>query len=327
MTSSMHQNATSLTFVLTLALSGTGRDDNDLERADLMFKSFCRFFDKRCLEEFIIVTPDEQTEAVQSVLQPGLDRKKLRVIAESTVCPEFLENPDTSNLWPNPNKGWFRQQLIKLAIHEQVKTPFYMTVDADVVFTRPFSSSLLITDGRAILNTQNVEDFRQLYQENIAEREVRIRRHRYKRVEQILKCSRPEQFLDHWYGETPVLLNREIVQKLALHIEQAWNQPWRQTLLDQLPWTEYALYFEFAEYSRLLEKYYCSGHMDTLLNLSNSLWRRPDEYRERRSLANWDVDKAFGQQGDSVAVVVQSYLEYPVAEVLEKVSHYISECH
>jgi len=325
MTSHAHQSNEQLTFVLTLALSGTGRDDEDLERVGLMLDSFSRFFDPQCLWEFIIVTPSGDEKAVKKAIRPKFSQSKLRILNETLLCPEFLENPDTSNTWPKPNKGWYRQQLIKLAIHEQVRTPFYMTVDADVIFSRPFSANSLIKDGKAILNTQYANDYRQLYREDIANKEIRIRRERYKEAERILKIRCPDQFLERWYGETPVLLSKELVQSLTSHIGESWNRPWRQVLLNQLPWTEYALYFEYAEHTGLLEKYYYRGDMDALLSLSDSLWQPYENYRIPRSLDNWNVDNAFSNQGQGIAVVVQSYLGYPVKDVRNKVDHYINQ--
>ena len=223
-----------------------------------------------------------------------------------------------------PNKGWYRQQLIKLAIHKMVKTQFYLTVDSDVLFTKPFSVASLIKDKRALLNTQCDEDYKQLYCNDIATKEVRIRRERYKNVEKILKYPRMNQFLNHWYGETPVLLSKDIAEAMSQHIEHVWNQPWRQTLLRMLPWTEYALYFQYAEQSGLLEKYYHLGDMNTLLNLSDSLWRPAIDYRNPRNLANWDVDRVFSGINQGVAVVVQSYLGYSVTDVSRKIQRYIN---
>ena len=214
----MNQDKENLTFVLTLALSGTGRDDDDLRRVDLMFRSLAKFLEKQSLQEFIIVTRSTDIEAVRSAVQTGIDQQKLRILDENTICPEFLDNPDTPSQWPKPNKGWYRQQLIKLAIHEHVQTDFYMTVDSDVIFTKPFSSDSLIRDGRGLLNTQHAGDYKQLYREDIASKEVKIRRARYKDAGIVLKCPRPDRYLDYWYGETPVLLNSEIVRSLTRHL-------------------------------------------------------------------------------------------------------------
>jgi hypothetical protein len=314
-----------LTFVLTLALSGTGRDDDDLRRVDLMFRSLAKFLEKQCLEEFIIVTRSADMEAVRSAVQTGLNQQKLRILDENTICPEFLDDPETPSQWPKPNKGWYRQQLIKLAIHEHVQTEFYMTVDSDVIFTKPFSPDSLFKDGRGLLNTQYANDFKQLYREDIAAKEVKIRRARYKDAGMVLKCSRPDQYLDRWYGETPVLLSSKIVHGLTRHIENTWDQPWRQVLLQMLPWTEYALYFQYAEFAGLLEKYHYAGDMNSVLNLENSLWRPADDYRYPCQLADWDTSKAFDSKTGGVAIVVQSYLGYPVDEVADKVLPYIDQ--
>ena len=313
-----------LTFVFTLALSETGRDDNDLERAGLMLSSFFKFFDEKQLSELIIVTPSRDVELVKSTIYSKFNSQKLRILNENIICPEFLSNPDTSNTWPKSNMGWYRQQLIKLAICKQVKTPFYMTIDSDVIFTKPFSVQSLFIGEQAVLNTQCADDFRELYREEVAEKEIRIRRERYEEVGGILKIPCPDIFFKQWYGETPVLLSKQIVQSLVENIEKTWNQPWRQVLLEQLPWTEYALYFEYAEHTGLLDQYYCGGDRDTLLCLTDSLWQPALDYRNPRSLVDWNVSRAFDAQSPGIAIVIQSYLGYPVDDIREKINRYIS---
>ena len=313
-----------LAFVFTLALSETGRDNDDLERASLMLSSFYKFFDEKYLDEFIIVIPPQDEEAVKKAIFPKFKDRKIRLLNENIICPEFLENPNTSNSWPKPNMGWYRQQLIKLAIYKHVNTRFYMTIDSDVIFTKPFSPNSLFIENRARLNTQYAVDYRKLYREDVATKEVRIRIERYKEVEKILKISCPEGFSERWYGETPVLLCKDIVQNLATNVENNWNQPWRQVFLNQLPWTEYALYFAYAEHTGLLDQYYCRGDKDTLLCLTDSLWQPALDYRIPRSLVDWNVSRAFDAQSPGIAIVIQSYLGYPVDDVREKINRYIS---
>ncbi|MEO1230548.1 MAG: DUF6492 family protein [Myxococcota bacterium] len=50
----------------------------------------------------------------------------------------FLPEPELApELETSRARGWFKQQLVKLAIHERIESAFYLTFDADVVATRP----------------------------------------------------------------------------------------------------------------------------------------------------------------------------------------------
>jgi hypothetical protein len=312
-----------LTFVLTVAPSGTGRDDLDLLRARLLLKSFNRYFDQSSLGRFLVVVPEQSRKEVEKALEPEIATSGFELIGENEICPEFADDPHTENPWPRPNKGWFRQQLIKLAIHEHVDTSFYVTLDSDVLFVRPFDHGTLVVDGRARLNVQNATDFARLYREPTAIKEAELRRARYRQAERVLRSKRPSRFQDQWYGETPVVMNADLARMLASRIEQTWQRPWRQALLANLPWTEYPLYFLFAEVQGVLEDHYKAGGPDTVLRLTQSLWQPADEYIRARSLSNWNPAEIFVSDRDGVAVVVQSYLGYNVVELAQKVEPYI----
>ena len=312
-----------LSFLLTIALSNTGRDDQDLERVKLLIRSFMKYFDGSKLSKFFIVTTGRDEAVVKHAIGPLFASQKLEILNENEVCPEFENDPDTTNTWPKPNKGWYRQQLIKLAIHERIDTPFYMTLDSDVLFVKPFSANSLIRGGKAALNVQTEADFSRLYRKEIVAHEVEVRESRYNRAEYILKCKRKPAYIKQWYGETPVLFNCRIVKALTGHIEAAWMKPWRQALLDNLPWTEYPLYFLFAEEHDLLQAYYVCGTADSVLRLSQSLWQPADRYVVSRDLSNWKPDLIFDSGDEGVAVVVQSYLGYPIADIAKRINPFL----
>ena len=119
-----------------------------------------------------------------------------------------------------------------------------------------------------------------------------------------------------FYGETPVVLSTRLVGDLLSHLEARYNQPWCQWLIDNTPWTEYSLYFTFAEGTRRFDSYHIRGGLDSVLRLSDSLWYPPEDYRVNRSLANW-IWTAPDETG--IAVVAQSYLGHDPSAVRERV--------
>lgn len=312
-----------LSFVLPLATDGTGRDDLDLLRARLLLASLDRFLDRDSLDRLLVVTPARDLEAARRVLGDFAQTLRIEMVDETALCPELARDPATLNLWPRPNTGWVRQQLIKLAAHEHLRTSFYMTLDADVIFVRPFGASALIQDGRAVLATLSAIDLRMLFRPEIAEHEIAVRRHRIKQAEAVLQLQRSTDQSDVWYGETPALLASDLVASMARHLEATWATGWREALLQHLPWTEYALYGLFAEATGGLEQLHRRGGVDAALRLTDSLWRAPADYLAPRDLDRWDVARAFRAEGEGVAVVVQSYLGHAPAEVAARLEGWL----
>ena len=312
-----------LTFVLTLALAGTGRPGSDLERARILLDSMNRFVPRESVEKLLVVTRPADFEAVRTFLLAYERQIEITVRDETEVCPGLATNPDTTNNWPRPNMGWMRQQLIKLAAHRFVRTPFYMTLDADVLFTKPFDIASLIVDGRSKINIETIEHYRRIYQSEVAEHEAKTKSQRYRIAESLLNLQRDPGRLEFWHGETPVILSTEIVRNLTHHIEQAFDLPWERALLRDRTWTEYTLYFVYAEATGAIDAYHFSGGCDSVLNHSLSLWWPPEGYRDGRTIETWSVASVFDPHGPGYAVVVQSYLGIDPHDVREKVMPYI----
>ena len=111
----------------------------DFERATLLFESLVQNF--QGLGTLWLVTRDEELEAVRREarrIPRGLDFK---FESGLSVVPELrLTKPS----------GWYRQQLIKLAIAEHLSGELYLTLDADVVCTRKVHARELAPGGRGL---------------------------------------------------------------------------------------------------------------------------------------------------------------------------------
>src|SRR5882724_7298495 len=96
---------------------------SDLDRSDILFRSLRSRASG--LGTLWVVVPDEQRKSIENHLRvrpPPFEA--WCVIGETKVVPELaMVRP----------RGWYRQQLIKLAIAEHVESETYMTLDADVI--------------------------------------------------------------------------------------------------------------------------------------------------------------------------------------------------
>ena len=309
--------ASLLTFVLPVALGDTGRPGSDLERLTLLLETFSSCFDRRDLASFILISrPADLTIIRRHLVAIGARFVELR--DETEVCGSLASDPQTFHSFPVLNKGWIRQQLLKLAIARDVRTDFYMTLDADVVFTQRFGADDLIVGGRSIVNTHTSDDFSRLFTDHVAEDSTHIRRERDKRAAGLLGVTRRNSY---FYGETPVVLSTALVRDLLWHLERRGGR-WDQWLIENTPWTEYSLYFTFAEGTGVLDRYHLRGDINAVLRLTDSLWYAAEAYRVPQSIGNWTWTA--DQRADGVTVVVQSYLGYEVAAIRRKLSELLS---
>src|SRR5262249_19098591 len=207
------------------------------------------------------------------------------------VIPEGAIIPETEALFSV--KGWYRQQLVKLAIAPRVTTAFYVTLDADVICTRPFSSGDFIKEGRALSGRYQGPTHADWYA--WAERVLQLKRSGW------VHCV------------TPSVLSREAVIRLSEYLtalqssrsrnsadgEGGLSKPlypgWRGYLLANVPWTEYALYFTYLEATGLYEEFHFAADRHIY---ADCVWQR-DHF------AGWKPEKIFGA-GEHCFTVVQS---------------------
>jgi hypothetical protein len=240
----------------------------DAPRARLLARSLERFLEP--LATCHVVAPDVDVEAVRAAL-PG---DRYDVVPESDVVPEIGWFRATAALRARlhlvgpPVHGWFVQQLVKLAIAERVATPFYLTLDADVVCVRPTSYDDLVRDGRALV---------QLSPPNHPEWNDD--------AERVLALPRSGR----QYGVTPAVLARAGVLELVRHLERRVDPrlrrlgrhlprgrgrdvaaSWRSFLVRNLPWTEYALYMTFLEATGRFDRHHLLAGEDALY--ANAVW-------------------------------------------------------
>ncbi len=123
----------------------------DYERFRIQEVSLRKFFAD--LGTLWIVVPDAEVATFRSLIQ----YEQYKVISEIALVPEFAAFPEKTNEFG----GWFKQQLIKLAITPKITTAFYIALDADIIWTKPVHYSDLVKNGRAgcfIWNSDGASD-------------------------------------------------------------------------------------------------------------------------------------------------------------------------
>jgi hypothetical protein len=221
-----------------------GGPAGDLDRLTILIDSFCRCFDGADIDEFLIIARPDEAPLFEKFLRNSPLGGIATVLDETIVCPSLSGDPDTLHDFPTPNKGWFRQQLLKLGIARCLNSAFYMTLDADVVFTQGFRPHDLISDGRSTINTQTTADFKRLFTPEVANESAQLRRDRDRRSEELLGVNRTNEY---FFGETPVILSVPLARQFLSDLDQRHLEGWESWLIRNRPWTEYSLYFTYAE--------------------------------------------------------------------------------
>ena len=218
----------------------------DGARAQILFRSLETFFEP--LGTCFVVAPDDDLAAVRAQVPAG----PYVVLRDSDVIPEIGRFRAAARVRAKlrlagpPLHGWYVQQLVKLAIADRIATPFYLTLDADVICVRPTRYEDLVVDDRPVVQTSppNHPEWND-------------------DAERVLDLPRSGR----QYGVTPAVHAVDAVRALAAHLGGA---TWRKLLLKSLPWTEYALYHTFLERTGLHATYHVLAGHDAIY--SNCVW-------------------------------------------------------
>src|SRR5688572_2283433 len=290
----------------------------DIERSKLLFRSLAQNFAD--LGTLFVVTRDSEVRAVRDLAKSLPRRLNVRVESELTIAPELRITHCS---------GWYRQQVVKLAIAEHVESELYLTLDADVVCTRPVSAAELAPGGRGLCHVLN-ENSHPLW---------------YERSAKVLGMSPVRTGILH--NVTPAVLHRGAVRELARcfgeraekrryapglrGIRQALKlgaarwfgakdyAPWRLMLTAGLPWTEYALYYTFLEATGLFDRFHVVSPF-CVYDVERSIW-----YRKRDDFGDWDPAPCFAGSGPPWFVVVQSNTHLEPERVQAKFAPYLLE--
>jgi hypothetical protein len=269
----------------------------DYDRSEILRISLRRFFSD--LGTCWIVAPDHEAAEIKS----RIGDTHYVVVAESDIVPE-LKNCQ-------PVNGWFVQQLLKMAIADHITTDFYLTLDADVICTRPVKSADLIKQGRALGLRYVGDSHRKWY--DWASRVLNVRASRWMHsVTPTLVYTQAMLALQDYlaYRDGPGSVPR-VGFFSRTNEDTAGN--WRQYLLRSLPWTEYALYFTFLESMGMYEEFYFPGALN-----GNSVWKRDD-------FVCWQPARSFVGRCPPFFTVMQSNLGLDVTDVWKRVRGYLQE--
>lgn len=261
----------------------------DIERFGNLRSTLDKFHSP--IRKILVVTPRHDDFVIRGTI--GSD-KRFEVIAEEELVPALGKTQYAGVT------GWWRQQLIKLAISVRIETEFYLTLDADCLIVRDLDMPDFVKDGKGIVEMIGPE-----YHDEW-----------YKKSGEVLEVTgRPPQTI----MVTPFLFSKKLMSLLQERLfslmrkNDASRVTWQEYLLSRFGWTEYSLYHLFGHsIGKFDEFHYVSDHS----LFGNCVWSLAD-------IATWDVSKCFVEGRTFMFTVVQSNTGLSASWVKDKIAPYV----
>jgi hypothetical protein len=287
----------------------------DLERFSMLARSLDRNFED--IGKLFVVVPDAARDAMLAPIREATRGLEVEVVPEGQWIPEMA----TFRHLP----GWYKHQLVKLAAAEAVTSPYYLTLDADVICTRPTTTAELLPGGKSACFVIERDEHPQWYEG----------------AEAVLGVRAPRRGILH--NVTPAVWAKEAVLELIEHLNgvatrrayasglrglqqrlfftlHKWGRhrrraPWRAWLAASRPWAEYAMYFTLLEATGRFERYHFSSDY-CIYDVDRSVWWKAD-------FDAWDARPLFDGSGPPYFAVIQSNTQVPAERVWQKVAPWL----
>lgn len=291
--------------VLPLALS-TENGIEDLQRAVIQARSLRHFFKRDELLRVSVVGRAGELEQIASALKP-LQAPWLQydIVDENVAVP---------GIGGSAVSGWHRQQIIKMAAPEWLQAPAWLTLDADVICTKPVGIGDLFVDGRALMGIDNVWQTPIYAGWSWGTREM------------LGMVAPPLTFAG---AVTPLIYVAPIMRALYQVLESLHGRPWKDVLTDAKSaphwhrqgrtWTEHMLYYAVAARTGMLRRFHALSGIDTPQWLiCGGVWRNED-------WADWDPAPLFDRSTPGFFAVCSSYTGMPARLVAQKITPWLDK--
>lgn len=246
------------------------------------------------LYKIYIITND--TEDVSQTL-PRFENLCISIVDESKFLVAELVT-----------KGWYKQQLLKLLLHDIVETPYYLIADSDMYLTQPlYYRDLVDETGRLTMHT---EPWQEINDCNYSINSTWVRQSCA-----FMNYPLEQLCLEPLMSVTPQLFVREVVAQLVTELRT--TEKWQQRLCDR-GFTECCLYWIFLRQHGYHTLYTDKNDM--------ALWR----HDRTRNILDYDlthgcehIQQSFTHP-KTLFGVIQGYLRInvsPYIEVAHKMIH------
>ncbi len=242
--------------------------------------------------------------------QLGNDRTQI-ITVESVLPPWIWREPLFRKVWLSrktpPIRNWVLQQIVKIAIAQQMREDVAIFIDSDVSFVRPFSLGQLARNhhSAAAESAADKHDYNtqvRLFRDDVGndfQRQMHLKWHQS--ACQLLGLPNVDPDVPDYIGNL-ITWKRDNVMQLCQHLEQVSGQNWIETLGRVWHFSEYVLYGIFTD--RILAER--SGQYADAHNFCHDYWM--PENLDDAALSHW----ISGVNPDQVALMISAKAGIPV---------------
>ena len=250
---------------------------------DISLPLYNRFLETEYLDYFYIICPESDivfiskyTNKYQSI--------QFKFIPEETILQEDMTSVE----------GWLKQQIIKLAISNIVRTQHYLIVDSDLYLNQTFRYEDLFNDGKIKYSyepwqTENGKFYST--NSNWWQSSCNILDYQVDKLHDQTKLM----------GVTPQIMITQKVIDLLEHIKKIYGENWQKTISD-MKFTEYTLYWIFLLMTNSTNLYTTSGKALWKHDLTRNILHYHSEEEQKTIVSN------SMNNNDTYFSVIQSYL-------------------
>ncbi len=205
----------------------------DFERCNLLCESVQQRL-TRPFNHYVIV--DERDLA----LFRKLENSNTTVLTVESILPWWIRRvPFLKKVWfslkTQPLRNWLIQQIVKIAIAQQISEDVAVFVDSDVVFVRPFDLQSLHHNGEVRLYRDPIG--------NDVQKQWHLKWH--ESASRLLGLSNVDPLIPDYIGNI-ITWKRENVVQLCQRIELISGRSWIETVANTWDLSEYVLYGTFV---------------------------------------------------------------------------------
>jgi Family of unknown function (DUF6492) len=219
-----------------------------------------------------------------------LNNTHTRVLTVESVLPWWIwREPLWRKLWlslkTRPMRNWILQQIVKIAVAQQITEDVAVFIDSDVTFVRPFALTSLTrsTDLRLFRDDIGNETQRQMHYKW------------HQSASRLLDLPNVSPDIPDYIGNLITWKKSNVVQ-MCDYLEQISGRDWIQTLGNVWNFSEYVLYGTYID--RVLGS--AAGQYADDHNFCHDYW--VPENLDDQKLQNWIA----GVKRDQVAVMISA---------------------
>lgn len=207
---------TDFSFVMPVKLDSSNRELDLIRLIDVAIRSIERCFDARSLCDFIVIAGENDLNLIAKRAEHALPAFPLTLVPETRVCPILARPQDGKDGYGW--QGWHTQQVLKIAAAKVVRSPYYITMDDDVILTRALGREDLIENDRLLIERFTLSQYPQYVPW-------------YDACGSVLKLPGIITPSDVVMGFTPEIVVTSLMRDLHREIETLWPGPFDETLL------------------------------------------------------------------------------------------------